>query len=193
VTNLEALEALLRRVSRTSRAWRKRHYLYEALEYFEKYGDRHSQIWVLLLWWVCDPDVEGYGLPAPPRHPMCTDCADGNGTCHRDGTSCDPRGVRDADEGEVVIIKNSAGKIVAVTRQDAEGRVLEVLAESTDGVPDYTNHDALAFLVTAVEQYLEAPIGNTSDAMVRLCNAKDRAKKALADGVPRNEDQTGGK
>jgi hypothetical protein len=100
VTNLEALEALLRRVSRTSRAWRKRHYLYEALEYFEKYGDRHSQIWVLLLWWVCDPDVEGYGLPAPPRRPMCTDCADGNGTCHRDGTSCDPRGVAEPGERE---------------------------------------------------------------------------------------------
>jgi hypothetical protein len=74
VTNLEALEALLRRVSRSSRAWRKRHYLYEALEYFETYGDRHSQIWVLLLWWVCEPEVEGYGLTAPPaRRPYWGD------------------------------------------------------------------------------------------------------------------------
>lgn len=58
----------------------------------------------------------------------------------------------------------------------------------TEGAPasaetDYTKHDALAFLVAAVEQYLAAPIGNTSDALVRLCNVKDRVMRVLADGV----------
>lgn len=33
-------------------------------------------------------------------------------------------------EGELVITKNEAGQIVAVTRQDEEGRILKVLAES---------------------------------------------------------------
>jgi hypothetical protein len=65
-SDLMAIDALLRRVSKTSRAWRKRHYLYESLKYFRTYGDRHSQVWVLLLWWCCDPEVEGYGLYAPP-------------------------------------------------------------------------------------------------------------------------------
>jgi len=64
------------------------------------------------------------------------------------------------------------------------------MADVTTGVtgtapsgPDYTKHDALAFLVTAVEQYLAAPIGNTSDALVRLTNVKDRVKRVLTDGV----------
>lgn len=65
--DLMAVDALLSRVSKTSRAWRKRNYLYEALKYFRTYGDRHSQVWVLLLWWCCDTEVEGYGLYAPPQ------------------------------------------------------------------------------------------------------------------------------
>ena len=69
VTNADAVAALLARTSRSSRAWRKRGYLYQALDHFEKYGDRHSQVWMLLLWWICEPEVEGYGLHAPPRRP----------------------------------------------------------------------------------------------------------------------------
>ena len=34
-------------------------------------------------------------------------------------------------EGDVVVSKDEAGQIVAVTRQDAEGRILSVIAEST--------------------------------------------------------------
>lgn len=37
---------------------------------------------------------------------------------------------------EVVITRNESGQIVAVTRQDSEGRVLEVLAESTPSTAD---------------------------------------------------------
>jgi hypothetical protein len=37
---------------------------------------------------------------APARRLKCTDCADGDGTCHRDGTPCDPRGVV-GSQGEV--------------------------------------------------------------------------------------------
>ena len=33
-------------------------------------------------------------------------------------------------QGEVVVTKDDAGQIVAVTRQDAEGRILSVVAES---------------------------------------------------------------
>ena len=52
------------------------------------------------------------------------------------------RAVIDADRalrGEVVVTKNDAGQIVAVTRQDDEGRILSVVAESApwaQRVPD---------------------------------------------------------
>jgi hypothetical protein len=36
--------------------------------------------------------------------------------------------------GDVVVTKTEAGQIVAVTRQDAEGRILKVIAESASGV-----------------------------------------------------------
>lgn len=35
-----------------------------------------------------------------------------------------------AQQGEIVITKNEAGQIVAVTRQDEEGRILDVIAEA---------------------------------------------------------------
>lgn len=38
--------------------------------------------------------------------------------------------LRPAPQGEVVVTKNQLGQIVAVTRQDAEGNVLSVIAES---------------------------------------------------------------
>lgn len=37
-------------------------------------------------------------------------------------------------EGEIVVTKNQTGQIVAVTRQDEEGRILKVIAESAAGV-----------------------------------------------------------
>lgn len=37
-------------------------------------------------------------------------------------------------EGDVVVTKNPDGQIVAVTRQDDEGRILKIIAQSTDGV-----------------------------------------------------------
>ena len=36
--------------------------------------------------------------------------------------------------GHVVVTKNESGQIVAVTRQDSEGRVVSVIAESASGV-----------------------------------------------------------
>jgi len=47
--------------------------------------------------------------------------------------------------------------------------------------PDYAALDALAFLITGVEQYLGAPTGPWSEAMARLSTIKDRAKKAHAE------------
>lgn len=52
--------------------------------------------------------------------------------------------------GEVVITKNEHGNIVAVTRQDDDGRVLEVIAESDTStpvaVPEMTDAMALDFI-----------------------------------------------
>jgi hypothetical protein len=38
-------------------------------------------------------------------------------------------------EGEIVVTKTQAGQIVAVTRQDSEGRILKVIAESASVAP----------------------------------------------------------
>jgi hypothetical protein len=56
--------------------------------------------------------------------------------------------------------------------------------QATAGFSDIdTKHDALAFLVAAVEQYVEAGDTEKSSALVKLLNVKDRVKKALASGV----------
>lgn len=62
----------------------------------------------------------------------------------RDKKTCEPH-IRAAPQqaapaaapasGEVVVTRNEAGQIVAVTRQDADGRVLSVIAESAPAVP----------------------------------------------------------
>jgi hypothetical protein len=45
-----------------------------------------------------------------------------------------------AQQGHVVITKNEAGQILAVTRNDDEGRVLSVISESTPNQPKESNH-----------------------------------------------------
>lgn len=50
--------------------------------------------------------------------------------------------------GDLVITKNDAGQIVAVTRQDEEGRILEVLAEARPAAQPLTD-DQIAVLVLA--------------------------------------------
>jgi hypothetical protein len=47
--------------------------------------------------------------------------------------SMDPR--NKFDRGEVVVTFNMQGQIVAVTRQDQEGRILSVIAESAERIP----------------------------------------------------------
>jgi hypothetical protein len=41
--------------------------------------------------------------------------------------------------GDVVVTKNEAGQIVAVTRQDEDGRIIEVIAQVTHGVEGKSN------------------------------------------------------
>lgn len=56
-----------------------------------------------------------------------------------------------APAGEVVVTKNSTGQIVAVTRQDEEGRVLSVIAQSEVATAPAGGVTDVAAFVQAVE------------------------------------------
>ena len=68
--------------------------------------------------------------------------------------------------GEIVVTKNAAGQIVAVTRQDEEGRILSVLAESEPAavaVPDALIADARRLAYVADQVRALEPKGSESD------------------------------
>lgn len=57
-------------------------------------------------------------------------------------------------EGEIVVTKTPAGRIIAVTRQDSEGRILSVIAEAAEPAVDV---DALLNAAVDFEVFLNTP------------------------------------
>jgi len=57
------------------------------------------------------------------------------------------------EQGEVVVTRNEAGAIVAVTRQDSEGRILKVIAETEQEPRKPLTEDQITAMADASIRY----------------------------------------
>lgn len=78
--------------------------------------------------------------------------------------------------GEVVVTKNNRGVIVAVTRQDEDGKILSTLAES-DAQAAGAGYDALRELRPKLHQWHERAVAIGADGIENLLHAAEVAKR----------------
>ncbi|HHG5272918.1 TPA: hypothetical protein ACPWNF_001645 [Pseudomonas aeruginosa] len=87
-------------------------------------GDERAafEVWASPLGWKLSPDQNNCGIVVAERY--------GHPGVQRCWEAWQARAALAQPSGEVVVTKNESGAIVSVTRQDKEGRVLSVIAES---------------------------------------------------------------